>query len=156
MLDAMTFEFDKILKFGAVGVLNTLIDFAIFNVLSSRRVGLSKIQANLVSTTVAMTFSFFVNKSYVFGANGGNVSLQIAAFLAVTAFGLYVLQNIVIYALTEKWTWPGKTAFAIVKVIGLHKIFNQEFVMKNSAKIAATFVSLTWNYLLYQGVVFKL
>jgi putative flippase GtrA len=147
---------ERILKFGAVGVLNTLIDFAIFNVLSSKRIGLSKIKANLISTTCAMIFSFFVNKSYVFGANGGNVSLQIAAFFVITAFGLYVLQNIVIFFLTEKWTFPGDLAFNIVKTLKLHKLLSKEFVMKNSAKVAATVVSLTWNYLLYQNIVFKL
>lgn len=147
---------EQILKFVGIGIINTAIDFAIFNVLSSKRVGLSKIVSNLLSTTTAMIFSFFANKLIVFQADGGNLAFQSISFFATTAFGLYVLQNIVIWVLTEKWTWPVNTANRIVKLIGLSKVFSKEFVIKNSAKVAATVVSLTWNYLIYQGIVFKL
>ncbi len=146
----------RIIKFGLVGVVNTLIDFVIFNILSGKRFGFSKIKANLVSTTVAMTFSFLINKRFVFEANGGNYAMQVAAFLAVTAFGLYVLQNIVIYGLTEVWTFPGDLATKILQRLGLGKLFKPDFVMKNTAKLAATAVSLVWNYLLYQQIFLRL
>jgi putative flippase GtrA len=102
-----------------------------------------------------MIFSFFVNRSYVFGANGGNVALQVAEFFAVTMFGLYVLQNLTIWFLTDVWTFIPDLAFTIVKFLHLQKIFKQDFVNKNSAKLVATVVSLVWNFILYSKLVFK-
>ncbi len=145
----------QIAKFGAVGVLNTIIDFSIFNVLSSKKIGWGKIPSNIASTTVAMVFSFLVNRSYVFGANGGNVALQVAEFFAVTMFGLYVLQNLTIWFLTDVWTFIPDLAFTIVKILHLQKVFKQDFVNKNSAKAVATVVSLVWNFMLYSKLVFK-
>ncbi len=145
----------RIAKFGLIGILNTLIDFVIFNVLSSRRVGWGKIKANIASTTVAMIFSFFFNKTYVFGSGGGNVALQITEFFAITMFGLYVLQNLVIWFLTEVWTLIPDIALRIVELLHLGKLFKKDFVYKNTAKIAGTVVSLTWNFIMYSKFVFK-
>lgn len=148
--------FERIAKFISVGIINTLIDFLIYNVLTSKGVGLSRIKANVISTTIAMLFSFNFNKSLVFESTGGSIPLQAIAFVAVTAFGLYVLQNLVIYFLTHVWLAPVKLANQIVKRIGLRRLFSPDFVAKNSAKVAATVVSLTWNFLLYQNFVFTL
>jgi putative flippase GtrA len=145
----------RIAKFGLIGILNTVIDFIIFNILSSKRIGWGKIAANIVSTSTAMIFSFVFNKSYVFGAQGGNVALQILEFFAVTMFGLYILQNLTIWFLTEVWTLIPDVSFKIVKLLHLAKIFKQDFVAKNSAKVIATLISLTWNFLLYSRLVFK-
>lgn len=146
---------ERIAKFGLIGVANTLIDFVIFNVLSSKRVGWGKIPANLVSTTCAMTFSFIFNKSFVFGVGGGDVSVQVVQFFAVTMFGLYVLQNLTIWLLTEVWTFIPDLALRVVKLLRLDGVFKKDFVYKNTAKAAATLISLTWNFLLYSAVVFK-
>lgn len=146
---------ERIAKFGLIGVLNTTIDFVIFNILSSKKVGWGKIPANIVSTTCAMIFSYIFNKSYVFDAAGGNVALQVAMFFAITMFGLYVIQNVVIWFLTEVWTLIPDIAFRIVRLIHLDKIFKKDFVYKNSAKVIATLFSLTWNFLMYSNFVFK-
>ncbi len=146
---------ERITKFGLIGILNTVIDFVLFNVLTSKKVGWGKITANTLSTTVAMIFSFFFNKTYVFGANGGNVSIQVAEFFLVTMVGLYVLQNLVIWFLTSIWTFLPELAFKIVSLLHLDKALKRDFVIKNSAKAAATVVSLTWNFVLYSKLVFK-
>lgn len=146
---------DSLAKFGLVGILNTAIDFTIFNVLTNKKIGWRKIPANLVSTTVAMTFSFIMNRGFVFNATSGNVYLQTAEFIAVTAFGLYVLQNLVIYFLLKIWQWPVEFAWAVAKLVKLDRFVGHEFVRKNSAKAAATLVSLTWNYLMFSFIVFK-
>lgn len=146
---------NSVAKFGLVGILNTLIDFAIFNVLSSKKVGWKKIPANLASTTVAMIVSFSLNRGFVFKATGGNIYIQSLEFFAFTAFGLYVLQNIVIWFLLDAWQWPVELAWKIVQLVKLDKYMSHEFVRKNSAKAAATLVSLTWNYLMFSFIVFK-
>lgn len=145
----------RIAKFGAVGIINTLIDFTIYNLLTSKRFKLSRIQANIISTTCAMIFSFFANQRFVFQAQGGNFWVQAISFYAVTAFGLYVLQNLVIHTLTKTWKTPVKLAVRIVHILKLNRIFSDDFVSKNTAKVFATVVSLTWNFILFQNVVFK-
>ncbi len=147
--------FANLAKFGLIGIFNTLIDFALFNILSSRKVRLRRIPANLASTTVAMIFSFVMNRGFVFNSTGGNVYLQSLEFFLVTAFGLYVLQNFVIYVLLEIWEGPVNVAWRVIKLIKLDRMFSQDFIRKNSAKAAATVVSLTWNYLMFSLVVFK-
>lgn len=144
-----------IARFGAVGVINTLIDFSIFNLLTSKRFGFTKVRANLVSTTFAMIFSFFANQRFVFQAQGGNFWVQAATFYLVTAFGLYVLQNIVIYLVTQKMMWLQKLILAVAGLFGLRKRLSDDFIIKNCAKLAATAVSLTWNFIMFKTVVFK-
>src|SRR5687767_13839867 len=141
-------ETKRVGKFGLIGILNTLIDFALFNVFIN--LGIYRIIANLISTTVAMSFSFTANKSWVFRSKQGSVVRQATLFLAVTAFGLYVIQNLVIYSLTELWLGPMDLAFDVVKLLGLDNLFSHEFVINNGAKAVATLFSLTWNYLLYK------
>jgi putative flippase GtrA len=148
-------EVTRVGKFAGVGVINTVIDFTILNVLSSSYVGLSLITANIVSTTVAMVFSFFANKKVVFKQEKGNPLMQAVLFFAVTGFGLWVLQSGIIYLLTGPLVAPLKLAYAIVKAIGLGNLFSEAFVIKNGAKVFATIVSLTWNYIAYKKVVFK-
>ena len=149
----------RILKFGAVGVINTLLDFVIFNILTSKRINLPKIRANLISTTTAMIFSFVMNKRFVFEATGGNFWLQAATFFAVTAFGLYALQNLVIYILLMKWQLIPRLFYAVIELLKLNKILaflSKDFVYKNVAKAFGTAFSMTWNYLMFEFVVFHL
>lgn len=147
--------FNNLAKFGLVGILNTAIDFILFNILTNKKIGLKKIPANLISTTIAMLVSFSLNRGFVFKATGGNIYVQSAEFFAVTAFGLYVLQNLVIWFLLDVWEWPVELVWKVAKLFRLDKHMSHEFVRKNAAKAAATLVSLTWNYLMFSFIVFK-
>ena len=138
-------------KFGVVGVLNTLIDFSIFNLLSGLlRFGI--LQANIVSTTLAMIFSFSANKKMVFKPGKGSFVRQAVIFFAVTAFGLYVLQLGTIKLLTDIWLAPISIGLAVAHFVGI--VGHDQFLAKNGAKAAATVVSLVWNYVMYKKVVF--
>src|SRR3990167_8623458 len=146
MKNSALFETKRVGKFGLIGILNTVIDFVVFNIFIN--FGVYRIAANLISTTVAMTFSFVANKSWVFRAKQGSVLRQAVLFLLVTAFGLYVIQNLVIYFLAEVWLGPLDLANNIVQALGLRGIFSEQFVINNGAKAVATLFSLIWNYLL--------
>lgn len=137
-------------KFGLVGILNTLIDFFLYNVLSGG-LKLSLVQANIISTTVAMLFSFAANKKLVFKSNGAVVR-QSVLFFIVTAFGLYVLQTGTIKFLTDIWLGPIALGLAAAHTLGIHG--HDQFLVKNGAKAVGTIVSLTWNYVMYKKVVF--
>lgn len=144
-----------IARFISVGIANTLIDFSIYNILTLKRINFSRIRANLVSTTIAMVFSFFANQRFVFESHGNNILVQAVLFYAVTAFGLYVLQNLVIFTLSKKWTFIPDLAIRIVHFVKLGRVLSDEFVSKNTAKIVGTVVSLTWNFIMYKRVVFS-
>jgi putative flippase GtrA len=146
-------DIKRVGKFGLVGILNTLIDFVIFNLLSGPPVGLGLIQSNIISTTVAMMFSFITNKKLVFQKHDGSAVKQALMFYAVTAFGLYILQTGTIHILTEVWTWPTQLAVSFANAVGFSG--HDQFVAKNFAKAAGTVFSLSWNYIMYKKVVFK-
>ncbi|GAC1600400.1 MAG: hypothetical protein NVS3B29_00820 [Candidatus Saccharimonadales bacterium] len=137
-------------KFGIVGGLNTLIDFMLYNALSGF-LKLTLVQSNIISTTVAMLFSFAANKKLVFRSQGA-VIRQGVLFFGVTAFGLYVLQTGTIKLLTEVWLGPVAVGLAAAHLIGING--HDQFLIKNGAKALGTVVSLTWNYIMYKKVVF--
>lgn len=141
-------------KFSLIGIFNTVIDFGIFNVLTQILL-LAAIPANIVSTGTAMTFSFFANKLWVFRNRQQEFLNQAVQFVVVTLFGLWVIQNGVIFVLQNVWTWPLELGAAIVAALNLDTVFSQKFVFDNGAKVIATGFSLVWNYLLYKKVVFK-
>ena len=126
------------LRFGLIGGLNTLLDFGLLFAFSSI-LGVPKLFANILSTSVAFVFSFFANKKYTFKSNSKNIVREIALFTIVTLFGLWVLQGTVLYIVVP-----------ILVQLGLSEAMSL-FV----AKLLATIVSLIWNYLLYSRVVFK-
>ena len=128
---------NKIIRFGIVGAINTALDFGLL--LLFTHLGLPKIVSNTLSTGMAFIFSFFANKKYTFRSSSSNVKREIALFTIVTLFGLWVLQNGVIWSIS-----PLCAAL-------LH---NESFALL-AAKLAGTIVSLTWNYLTYDILVFR-
>ena len=127
---------DEKARFIAVGGINTVIDFGLLFILKG--LGLPTISANMVSTTAAFCFSFFANKKYTFKTMNTNIKRELLLFVVVTLFGLWVLQNIVIYLVT-------------VAISAHLPVLTTLFI----AKLCAIVVSLTWNYTLYSRVVFK-
>ena len=128
---------NKIIRFGIVGAINTALDFGLLFLFT--HLGLPKIASNTLSTRLAFGFSFFANKKYTFRSSGGSIKHEIVLFTIVTLFGLWVLQNGVIWLFS-----PLCTAV-------LH---NESFALL-AAKLAGTIVSLTWNYLTYDLLVFR-
>src|SRR5580704_1429604 len=112
-------ELKRVGKFGVVGLINTVIDFTLYNILSSTTF-LSLVESNIVSTTVAMVFSFFANRNVVFKAKDGSIKQQTIRFLLVTGFGIYVLQNGTIALLTQVWPGPLNDVVHMAAASGLH------------------------------------
>ncbi len=119
------------LRFGLVGVANTLLDAIGFAVLATA--GVPLFVANFLSTTAGMLLSFTLNRNFTFRAKGGDVRRQVILFFAVTAFGLWVVQALIIFAVTAAFP-------------GVHLLI---------PKFAGIAVGLVWNYLLYDKVVFR-
>lgn len=125
------------IRFGMVGIANTVLDFAILFLLVN--LGLDKIPANYISTSSAFVFSFFVNRSFTFKSTNSNVKKQFGMFLTVTLIGIWVIQPIVI--VFASWCMGGLNL--------------SDSLMLLVAKLIATLASLIWNYLFYSRVVFK-
>ena len=137
-----------------VGCASTTIDFAIYNLLTSRRVGFRRIPANLVSTSVAMLFSFAVNLSVVFPPEYPGLLHHAMRFLAVTMCALYGLQTLIIFLLSRVWLWPARTVLKCSRVVVPQWDVGEDFVGKNVAKLCATLASLVWNFCWYKWFVF--
>ena len=154
MTTSGTAEIRRVGKFGLVGIINTLLDFSIFNFMLAV-VHLAAVPANIISTTCAMFFSFFANKQVVFKQQKGSLLRQMVVFYGVTAFGLYVLQTGMVHLLTTDWRAPLELVANVVRSVGLGKVLSHELIVANGAKAIGTVLSLTWNYLMYKFVVFK-
>lgn len=126
------------LRFFIVGSFNTALDFSILFTLTIFG-GIPNIAANIISTLIAFLVSFVLNRSFTFKSTVKSIKQQFILFTVVTLFGLWILQSVVIYTLTPLFTAVGFSD-AVALLI---------------SKLAATAISLIWNYILYARVVFK-
>lgn len=138
----------KQLRFIVAGLLNTFIDFAVFNFVL--HVFDAKIWvANICSTSIAMVVSFALNKKAVFGDKKHYSHQQFIAFVIVTAAGLWGLQTLTVVGLSN---------FLKQTIIGTQRSTNSDtaisWLIPNLAKGAATIVSAVWNYFWYDRVIF--
>ena len=120
-----------------VGGINTALDFGLLFVYKA--LGVPVELANIMSTGLAFIFSFFANKKYTFKTTDTNIVREMISFVVVTLFGLWVLQTVVI----------STTLPLIEQTVHHHSL------ALLLAKLLATVVSLTWNYLLYSRFVFR-
>ncbi len=141
------------IRFVIVGVINTLIDFGILFILVA--LGLPTIASNFVSTSVAMIFSFFANKSFTFKDTGQKTVKHIALFFIITIFGLWVIQPIIIEGI-NLILGPWFTESCIVGLFGdlLGSWFKASYLVLFIGKVLATVATLIWNYLMYSRFVF--
>ena len=129
------------LKFILVGIINTVTDICIY--WSLTHAGVNFLVANIISTSCGMLVSFTLNRIFTFRTTSKDVPRQLSKFLGVTLFGLWVIQPPVIFVFSKILK---HNAFGFIPA-GL-VIF--------APKLIATGVSLIWNYVLYNKVVFKI
>lgn len=134
----------QILRFGSVGMLNTVIDVTLFIVL--RHAGLNILFANILSTSVALCMSYILNFRFTFRSSHSNNRL--VWFFGITCFGLWILQPIVMTAIIK--------ADSIVPLLRLAETItgNHSLAYNALPKLAATGVTLVWNYVWYSYKIF--
>ena len=125
------------IRYTLVGGFNTALDFCLLFVFVA--LGLDRIPANYLSTGVSMIISFFANKRFTFKHTTGSKRRQIPLFILVTVIGMWVIQPIVIWAVTQV----------------LDPYIANKSIELFITKVIATVASLIWNYMLYSRVVFK-
>lgn len=125
------------LRFGLVGIANTVVDFCVLFIVFNL-FGVDKIIANYISTSFAMTFSFFANKHFTFKSEGVGKKKGVL-FFVITGFTAWIVQPLIIWASGI--------------MLGRFNL-NPNFTLLISKSLAIG-VSLIINYILYSKVVFK-
>lgn len=82
------------IKFVLVGGTNFLLDLGIYTLLANV-LGWNQIVANIISVTISMAFSFYMNYTFVWRSQK-NVFETVVGFFVVSIFSNYVVQNLVI------------------------------------------------------------
>ena len=128
-------------KFGLVGVLNTLIDLGVLNLLSFIT-GVTKGfvigGVNIPGFSVAVLNSYLWNKLWVFQHKEG-LWLDFPQFLVVSIIGIILNGTILVIMTTY-----------VPPIFGL-----SEQIWLNVAKIVAIPANMIWNFLGYKFIVFR-
>ncbi len=122
-------------RFGLVGALNTLVDFGIFNLLAFG-LGVSIVVAYPISVAAGIANSYLWNKLWTFSAGrSGRVSREATIFVLVSLGGLLV----------------NYVGFLILHFL----IGESSQLIVNLEKLAASIVSMVWNFLGYRFFAFR-
>lgn len=119
----------KVIKFGLVGVLNTLINWIIFAVLNF--VGVYYIIANVIAYVIATINSYIWNSRWVFKYKGEDKKETTTKFILLNLAGL-ALNTMILYLLVD--------------LIGLNKLI---------ALVITTVIVMVINYIVNKIWVFK-
>lgn len=120
---------NKFVKFGLVGVLNTLINWIIFAVLNF--VGVYYIIANVIAYVIATINSYIWNSRWVFKYKGEDKKETTTKFILLNLVGL-ALNTMILYLLVD--------------LIGLNKLI---------ALVITTVIVMVINYIVNKIWVFK-
>jgi len=134
--------FQQLAKYGLVGVLNTLLDFSVLNLLSYTFSVYSKtslILINVFSFLAANINSYFWNKYWTFQSSNKKVAGEFLKFFTVSVVG-FLLNSAILWFFTT----IVKPAFGLSPQVWL-----------NVVKLAATIIYLIWNFVGYKLIVFK-
>lgn len=134
--------FNQLSKFGAVGILNTAIDFGtlnLFSLITGATAGIQIGGFNIPGQVFAITNSYFWNKYWVFKSGEQDRHEQnLAKFLTVTIIGLALNSTLVVVATTY-----------ITPPFGLSGA-----TWLNISKVFVTLFTLIWNFVGYKFFVF--
>lgn len=122
-------DLSRFIKFGLVGVLNTIINWVLFILLNN--MGVYYIISNIIAYSISTLNSYLWNSKWVFKYNGNNVNQTTFKFIILNIIGL-VLNTIIL--------------FLLVDIIKLPKII---------ALIITTWVVMILNYFINKLWVFK-
>lgn len=131
-------------KFIIVGGVNTGIDFLVLNILiylTGITSGIELFVLNSISFSVAVVNSYFMNKRWTFQdkTRSEQEPIKFSQFFAVSIVGI-IINGFVLTGITT----------SIAPLFGLSAV-----LWANIAKLAATGISLVWNFIGYKFFVFK-
>ncbi|MEN8078673.1 GtrA family protein [Clostridioides difficile] len=119
----------RFIKFGLVGVLNTLINWILFILLNN--FGIYYIISNVIAYSISTLNSYLWNSKWVFKYSGDNVKETSVKFIVLNIIGL-TLNTIILYLLVD--------------IVGLNKLI---------ALVITTGIVMILNYFINKLWVFK-
>jgi putative flippase GtrA len=149
----------RVSRFAVLGVVNTLLDFVLLNVLrvtthtQSSQTG-RLVVLNIFSASVVALFSFFMNRRYVFRSDD-TAHHKAIVFVLVTLFGIFVLQSLVISVGVPLLRPVASWLQGLAAHVGALDTISINFYETNLAKLLATAVTMVWNYTMYKKAVFQ-
>ena len=125
----------QLVRFGLVGVMNTFLDFGLFN-LFHFGLGMSVVLANTLSVSVGIVSSFVCNKLFTFKRRGwSNWRQEASLFLVVSVTGLLISD---------------------VGIAVLHPLIGGTTpLVVNMEKVGAMIPSRIWTFLGYRFLAFR-
>jgi putative flippase GtrA len=141
----------RVFRFIVVGIINTLINFAILN-LSFYVFNQSRITSNLIATSIALIISFILNRSFVFSHKGRWVR-QFVLFGVVTAVGTILINNTIYIISLSLLSHPASVLSRSASQYGL--ALRPSFIQINASAVVASVFGMAWNYTGYRIIVFR-
>lgn len=129
----------EVKNFSLTGIAATAIDYAIFN-LFTLLLHVPAVPSNVVSTTASSVASYKMNAKLVFEGRRYSKKVTITLFILITAIGIYIIQNLVLYALDHLIQAVSPDMSRVLRL--------------NIAKIGASLVAGLWNYFMLRYYVF--
>ena len=128
-MDFLESGINKFIKFGLVGVLNTLINWIIFALLNF--VGVYYIVANVIAYAIATANSYIWNSKWVFKYNGEDKKETTAKFIILNLIGL-ALNTAILYFLVDILSFNKLVGLVITTaiVMVINYIANKIWVFK--------------------------
>lgn len=122
-------KFRNLILYGVIGSFTSLLDFCIFNVLTSF-VGIYYLAANCISVLAGITTSFLLNRSINFKVKD-HYKRRFVVFLCVGLCGL-VLSNVILYLGIDKMHCDETIVklASIVLVVGFQFLLNKFVTFK--------------------------
>ncbi|MEN6349095.1 MAG: glycosyltransferase [Syntrophomonas sp.] len=136
----MTIFFKQLMKFGFTGVLNTCIDYGLFNLLlvfTGIQGGWQLGLINVFSVSVAAANSYLLNRKWTFQSNEANVRKEISKFILATGLGM-LINSLVVMSVSTLSRWLPVSIY----------------ILLNAGKIMGAIFSASWNFILYRYWVF--
>lgn len=98
MVNIVNKDIFRFIKFALVGVMNTLLNWSIFFILT--KVELYYIVANVIAYLIATIHSYFWNSIWVFKYNNGSKIKSPIKFIVLNIIGL-LINTIILYVLVD-------------------------------------------------------
>ena len=109
---------DEVAKFGAVGALGTVVNFAVSNLLW-HLTSLQAVRANVIATVVAIACNYVGFRYFTYRDRDKSAkSKELTLFLVFSVIGL-VIENGILYAAIYGFGWDTQLQRNVFKVVGI-------------------------------------
>ncbi|MGE5453999.1 MAG: glycosyltransferase, partial [Methylocystaceae bacterium] len=132
--------YQQVFRFGITGLVNTAIDFILFNLLiigtgfnSPGQVAI----INAISVTVAACNSYLMNRYWTFAARNPVARMHVGRFVIATAIGM-IINTTVVTGIGYLTTWLPLSTYLLL----------------NISKLGGAVLSASWNFVVYRSWVF--